>query len=299
MAKKGYADRLRGWKEDIAETMQWCPEQLNDSFGRDSGANHSRAVLRAATYFNLDVTKKADSGLLLQVLAEVVFPNRGRQSGTAAWSVHRLAALAAHWRELEQANPGISDNEAAKEIKKRYPKQYQSADAIRVRLPEARVMIGVGKSVPLDGLQILHKLGSLKNRASNLPKMSWEERRAATENFSTEFSELYAELLAMMRRAEIMMRSFDELSKEERGKFRKEIPSVLSQIKEIRGLMLKVPKIVQKAAMMATQEAKKLERRAGDLISRGRTARSEKDVAKSKEILKEMEELLAQIEPVN
>ena len=111
MAKKGNSitERLEGLRDLLEDVTECWPEQLPSVFPSDNGVKHSRALLRAADYFKLDLTKETDTDLLLKILAEVVFPSRGRQVGTAGWGVERLRQLGAHWRDLDRENPGISD----------------------------------------------------------------------------------------------------------------------------------------------------------------------------------------------
>jgi hypothetical protein len=205
MGKTGdsIASRLQQWRDQFEDVTECAPVLLPSLFHCDKDAKYSRALLKAAAYFKLDPSKEADLYVLLQILAEVVFPDRGRQSGTAGWGARRLNDLGRHWREVERANPGISDSRAAKEIKERYPQKYQSAAAIRPRLPDARIMFGVketpdggtrtegqGKSLRPKVLAFRAKLlritryneimlGELGNK-----KLSREQRRSAWKTLS-------------------------------------------------------------------------------------------------------------------
>jgi hypothetical protein len=140
--KKGntISTRLKSWRELLEDIKECRPEWLTSEFG--SGAKPSPEVLKAAKYFNLDLTKKDDSALLLRIMAEVVFPPRGRQKGNKQWGVDRLVTLGKQWLEIQRVEPGISDEEAARKISNQYHGQYQSKDTIRPRLPDARLMIG-------------------------------------------------------------------------------------------------------------------------------------------------------------
>jgi hypothetical protein len=139
------ADRLREAKEILEDIRECHPEWLTPRFRADT--NPSPAVSKAAQYFNLDLTKKDDADLLLNILAGVVFPERGRDKGNKHWGVDRLVKLGKQWLEIARSSPGISDYDAAEKIKKQYPGQYQSEDTIRQRLPDARLLIQPSKDL--------------------------------------------------------------------------------------------------------------------------------------------------------
>lgn len=136
------ADRLKFWKELLEDATECDPELLPDLFYDGTNAKRFTALLRAAEYFKLDLSSKADSDRLLHILAEVTFASAGRKKGALRWGVKQLNELGAHWQEIERERPGISDSKAAREIHERYPKQYQSPASIRPRLPDARILIG-------------------------------------------------------------------------------------------------------------------------------------------------------------
>jgi hypothetical protein len=181
MAKgpKSISDRLREWKELLEDVRECRPEWMQSVFG--SGAKQGSAVPKAANYFKLDLTKKDDTDLLLRILAQVAFPERGREKGSKQWGVDRLTKLGRHWREVERMCAGISDIEAAKKIQKQHPKDYQSPDVIRLRLPDARLMIGAyvrgnakkleeasGKKGPKDLELALKELGEAVDNRNRL-----------------------------------------------------------------------------------------------------------------------------------
>jgi hypothetical protein len=149
-AKRGNSivDRLKAWKE-FYEDLKECRPELLPNFLYDPDEKHEKcaALERATAYFKLD--PKADAQVLLLILANVVFPATGRERGRMSWSIERLKRLGAHYDEVALSNPGgISHNWAAKEIKKRYPKQYASADAIRSHLMDARMLTPSRRDTP-------------------------------------------------------------------------------------------------------------------------------------------------------
>jgi hypothetical protein len=128
MAKKGksVSDRLGIWRAILEDVTESNPQFLSDFFYDGTATKRSPALLKAAAYFKLDLSSEIDTYRLLHILAEVAFPSKGRKQGSMRWGIGRLKELGAHWREIERTNPGISDSKAAKEIKRRYPKLYQS-----------------------------------------------------------------------------------------------------------------------------------------------------------------------------
>jgi hypothetical protein len=175
MAKKGnsIADRLREWKEVLEDIKECRPEWLPDLFRTSAQAARNRA----AEYFKLDPTDKTDSERLLYILSDVAFPKAraGRPKRSDQWGVDRLAELGRRWREVDRTCPEISDVKAAREIKKLYPKDYQSADVVRPRLPDARLIVGArgrGGAKQLEGTngkkgtkELLNELGeAIENR---------------------------------------------------------------------------------------------------------------------------------------
>jgi hypothetical protein len=149
-AKRGNSivDRLKAWKEFYEDLNECRPELLPDFlYDRHEENGKCAALERATAYFKLD--PKADAQVLLVILANVVFPATGRERGRMSWGIERLKRLGAHYDEVALANPGgISDNWAAKEIKKRHPKQYATADAIRSHLMDARLMTRSRRDTP-------------------------------------------------------------------------------------------------------------------------------------------------------
>jgi hypothetical protein len=143
MAKKKSpnAKKFLEFRDFLEDLREFCPEHI-PAWREQVVAMPSPPLLKAANELKLDL---ADP-LLLHILGKIVFPPRGRTKGSNRWRGLRLQQLGEHWREVEQANPGISDSKAAKEIKKRYPKLYQSADTIRPRLPDARLAAQVWKA---------------------------------------------------------------------------------------------------------------------------------------------------------
>jgi hypothetical protein len=200
MAKqvRSTAARLREWREFLEDFTECHAEGLPGLFGEEP----SPAVMKAASYFNLDMTNQIDSDRLLHILADVAFPPTGRQSGSKFWGWERLCLLGAHWREV--AGPGVSNSEAAKRIKKRYPDKYQSAGAIRPHIPDARILAGdndipagktaapakMTKAAMLKGKflkndirfqQILRRMELLYSDLENVPRY---KRREALKTFT-------------------------------------------------------------------------------------------------------------------
>jgi hypothetical protein len=107
-------------------------------------------------------------------------PERGRTKGTRHWNVERLSKLGQHWLEAEQATPGISDSQAAARIWKKYPKQYQSDEAIRPNLPDARLVSSAASKL-LDEKEKtqLEILARSINRASRVANLVIEDLQGA------------------------------------------------------------------------------------------------------------------------
>jgi hypothetical protein len=188
MAKqvRSTAARIREWREFLEDFTECHPEGLPGLFGEKP----SPAVMKAASYFNLDLTNQIDSDRLLHILADVAFPPTGRQTGSKFWGFERLRMLGAHWREVGGAE--ISDSEAAKKIKTRYPDQYQSASAIRPHLPDARTIAGddipEGKTFKEEVLRLGSRIQRLMRHMEllytdleNLPRY---KRREALKKFT-------------------------------------------------------------------------------------------------------------------
>jgi hypothetical protein len=95
----------------------------------------TRALCSAAEFFGLadPTTNEATRRILLLVLADVVFGQRGRPPGSKKWDSHRLWALLLHRIEVEEDLPGLGDVRAAAEIKKRHPQEYQHTSAEMIR----------------------------------------------------------------------------------------------------------------------------------------------------------------------
>jgi len=140
MAKKGIsvAERLKETKDFYEDAREVCPDLMPIFYGDPT--RKSPALLKAADYFRIDLSSAVETAFLLRTLAAVAFPERGRSKGTKHWNIDRLKTLGEHWFEVEQAVPGVSDSKAAKAIWKKYPKQYQSDEAIRPNLPDARMV---------------------------------------------------------------------------------------------------------------------------------------------------------------
>ena len=204
------ADRLEEIKtfyEDVRE----CSPDLWSHFCGDP-KKRSAAVLKAANYFNLDLASEAESALLLGILADVVFPGSGRPKRSKQWGIARLTKLGTHWREVERASPGISDSKAAKEIKKRYPKLYQSVVVIRPHLPDAKLMSAAGRNLIAERMR------------KNLPNSS------RTRNA---LDDLITAVTIAGRLEKLWLGDLLGLSRENRRKLLKQLPSFRAEIRDI------------------------------------------------------------------
>ena len=196
------ADKLKFWKELLEDATECDPELLPDLFYDGTNAKRFTALLRAAEYFKLDLSRKGDSHQLLHILAEVTFSSAGRKKGALRWGVKQLNELGAHWQEIERERPGISDSKAAKEIRERYPKQYQSPASIRPRLPDARILIGARRP-SLNENTLKAKVLQLKNSYRRL-----------------------------LRHAEILIEDFDNLPRANKRAVMKSVPELVSRIEK-------------------------------------------------------------------
>jgi hypothetical protein len=228
------ADRLEEIKtfyEDVRE----CSPDLWPHFCGDP-KKRSAAVLKAANYFNLDLTSEAESALLLQILAGVVFPGSGRPKRSKQWGIARLTKLGTHWREVERASPGISDSKAAKEIKKRYPKLYQSDVVIRPRLPDAKLMSAAGRNLIAETMK--------KNLLKSSRPQNTLDDLATVVDINGRLQKMWlGDLLG--------------LSRENRRKFLKQLPSNMALLAEIRAEIRDIAQELQKAAQAGSQQTVK------------------------------------------
>lgn len=152
------------------------------------------------------------SALLLGILADVVFPGSGRPKRSKQWGIARLTKLGTHWREVERASPGISDSKAAKEIKKRYPKLYQSVVVIRPHLPDAKLMSAAGRNLIAERMR------------KNLPNSS------RTRNA---LDDLITAVTIAGRLEKLWLGDLLGLSRENRRKLLKQLPSFRAEIRDI------------------------------------------------------------------
>jgi hypothetical protein len=74
----------------------------------------------------------------LRVLADILFPGKGRKKGSEKWSHSRVLLLSCRVKELEAERPGLSDSDLAHRIWKRFRGEYKSSCVVRQRLAEAR-----------------------------------------------------------------------------------------------------------------------------------------------------------------
>jgi hypothetical protein len=106
--------------------------------------NGDRALEKAAKYFEtLDLTDPEDRDELLHILAEVLFGRdvAGRPTGQKQWTEKKLARLGRLEIEIKQKYPKLKgDSKIAKIIVTEH-KEFQSADVVRRRLPDARRLL--------------------------------------------------------------------------------------------------------------------------------------------------------------
>ena len=179
------SQELKSLKVLLEDFRECQPEFLPSTFATDRPE-----VIRAAEYFGLDLAKKDDAQYLLSILAQATFPGkgtRGRKKASKKWTEEHFLNLGLDLREVETENPGISDSEAAEKIVQRNPK-YQSAGAIRSRLPAARAALNVSlidfKGKPSDEM-LSHALELwLPIWLEHADKMPREERREFLKNFN-------------------------------------------------------------------------------------------------------------------
>jgi hypothetical protein len=138
--KKDAMQRLAEWRTGL---RYWRSTDRSMEAYRRFAVERTDALSRACKYFELDPDNPKDAGVLLRVLAEVVFEVKEskRPKGTMKWGGGRLFQLFIHWAILvERGKRKLSDSRAAVEIRKRYPAEYAHIDAksLRKRLPVAR-----------------------------------------------------------------------------------------------------------------------------------------------------------------
>ena len=218
MAKRGKSvgDRLEFIRDFYEDVRECCPE-LMPFFYREP-AKKSAALLKAADYFKIELDNKTQSAWLLRNLAEVVFPEKGREKGSKYWGFERLSQLSVHWIEVD--GPQISDSEAARKIKKRYPKQYQSADAIRPQLNDARLMSRLGrdfiaKSVkpPKDASDwtiALNDLGASNEILGRYLRIMLSDLKAMSRKNRRDFLKKYPSMMGAIDNAKTSLRAINE-----------------------------------------------------------------------------------------
>jgi hypothetical protein len=136
---------------------------------------------------------------LLSILAQATFPGkgtRGRKKESKKWTEEHFLNLGLDFEKIESENPGISDSEAAEKIVQRNPK-YQSAGAIRNRLPAVRAALNVSL-INFNGKPSDKMLGRavklwLSIWLEHVGKMPKEERREFLRNFNK--PEVFARML--------------------------------------------------------------------------------------------------------
>jgi hypothetical protein len=144
MAKQRAQKELNGWREYLIMVRQKLPpEKYRANLAKlADGDGHGLPVRlrRAGEYFGLDPTDQIESKFLLIILAEILFPDKGRKKGTKEWDTVRLWLLASRVKFLEEEHPRWNDSRLAKEIYKDSPRKYKSWHAVRQRLASARVV---------------------------------------------------------------------------------------------------------------------------------------------------------------
>ena len=228
------ADRLEEIKTFYEDVRECSPDP-----GRIFVAilkKRSAAVLKAADDFNLDLASEAYLALLLGILAGVVFPGSRRPKRSKQWGIARLTKLGTHWREVELASPGISDSKAAKEIKKRYPKLYQSDVVIRPHLPDAKLMSAAGR---------------------NLIAETMKKNLLESSRLRNTLDDLATAVAIDVRLQKTWLGDLLGLSRENRRKFLKQLPSNMTLLAEIEAKIRNITQELQKAAQAGSQQTVK------------------------------------------
>ena len=99
-------------------------------------ANSMGPSLRsAAEAFGLDPHSEWHREILLRILAQLVFSDgkKGRPKETLKWYPEREYDLGYHFHLLRQEKPGIKFSEAAKAVKRRWPKEYADSSETTLR----------------------------------------------------------------------------------------------------------------------------------------------------------------------
>src|SRR5262249_16352243 len=150
MAKQRVQKDLKQWREFLEDRSQRLTDAERRAFyERFLGITPlPPGLVRAGEYFGLDPTDVIESNVLLQILCAVLFPRKGRRSGSKEWSALRLSLLAYRAREIEKERPGLKDSDIAEIICKRFKKEelsgkkeYKNANIVRLQLPRARSLL--------------------------------------------------------------------------------------------------------------------------------------------------------------
>jgi hypothetical protein len=154
--------RVAKWQEALRQEKQYREALgLGLELIADSPRLHN-GVTAAFKYFGLDAKSALDNKLLLGILADVCF--QSRRTHTKKWDDYRYVLLARCFEVIAREREGVSDNEAAEHIQRKF-KEFTAVtpDALRRRLPEARKRIQRlrrEKTAPTPGLGQLANLAA-------------------------------------------------------------------------------------------------------------------------------------------
>jgi hypothetical protein len=133
--------RLAKWREALRQEKLYR-EALHLGLEPHANSLHNGATA-AFKYFGLDAKSPLHNKLLLGILADVCF--QSRRSHRKKWDDSRYVLLARRFEVIDREREGVSDNEAAKRIQRKFSgfKEFTAVtpDALRRRLPEARKRI--------------------------------------------------------------------------------------------------------------------------------------------------------------
>ena len=126
------------WSYRVDYNREYDPEKF-----KIFAKQNTRALLKAARQFNIDLANPIETAVLLRILALLLFgPERkkGRPLNSKKWNRLRLTQLAIDCEKIKKDRPRLSDAKAAVVIKRRYPERYEdtSSEMMRQRLPQAR-----------------------------------------------------------------------------------------------------------------------------------------------------------------
>ena len=141
MAKQRVQKELTRWRNMLEYAREEYGPDGFRAYLAQAAEKDTPHIARAGEYFGLDPNHQTEAQVLLRVLAQILFPKKGRRKGTKAWSGLRLLTLAFRAQEMEAKHPRLNDSNLAKKIYGEFPDEYKSEHAVRQRLASARKQI--------------------------------------------------------------------------------------------------------------------------------------------------------------